>query len=161
MSKTQSRKQLRKIGMDIQLWEHGRLTLRRAAFYVVVLMLLFAVMTPVALLFYLSAGALIAGFFICAGLIAYFCRKLLPGWAEDNWPDAIDRKLSLYQPCNHSAWQCLQEAVKSKGGIEKDDLRTWYDDECRVVFRRTDKPLPHFLENTPGKAEQQEDEQLP
>lgn len=161
MSKAQNRKQLRKIGMDIQLWEHGRLTPRRAAFYVIVLVLLFAVMIPVTLLFYLTAWALIAGFFICAGLIAHFCRNLLPGWADDDWPAATDRKLALYQPCNLTAWQHFQEAVKSKGSIEKDDLRNWYDDECRVVFRHADKPLPHFLENTPARAGQQKDEEQP
>lgn len=161
MSKAQNRMLLRKIGTDIQLWEHDRFTPRKAAFYAMAAISLFAVMVAAALLFSPPLWVLIIGFFICARLIASFCENLLPGWAEDNWPDAIDRKLAVYQPCNHSAWRCLQEAVKSKGGIEKDDLRTWYDDEYRVVFRQTDKPLPHFLENTPDKAEQQEDEQLP
>jgi hypothetical protein len=86
---------------------------------------------------------------------------LIPGWRNDNWPRAIRRRLSHYRPRNKAAWQHFQETIERKLRMDPVDLRTWYDDEFRVVFRQTDKPLPHFLENTLDKAEQQEDEQLP
>lgn len=133
---------LRKTGGDIQKWERNAFTPRQVSFYVV----LFVIVMTVA------AGnehiPVLLGMVIGAATGVMF---LIKGWRDDDWPRAIRRRLSQYRPRNRPAWRCFQEAIKSKGGIEKGDLRTWYESECMTVFH-PEKTTPQTQANMPDKS---------
>lgn len=146
MKKDRNTEVLRQIRSDISQWRAGGFPPGKRLF-------LFIWGLPTAGGFWLvmsssakpTVSALI---FALISVVAQVFARVVTATAPKTWSEALDKRLSSYQPKNQVAWNYLQKTAREKGKLEVHDLERWYESEAITVFPKVKKPL-RFLNNQP------------
>ncbi|QOV66484.1 hypothetical protein [Kosakonia pseudosacchari] len=154
MKKDLNTKVLRQIRRDINQWNAGGFPPGKRLFYCVwglptVGGLLWALAHPV------LVSALIASLI---SVVALVFARVVSATTPKTWSEALDKRLSVYQPQNRVAWNYLQKTASRKGKLDVHDLENWYESEAITVFPLVKKPL-RFLDNYRETKEEESPEQ--
>ncbi|KDE33558.1 hypothetical protein AW40_27140 [Kosakonia radicincitans UMEnt01/12] len=86
--------------------------------------------------------------FTLSSVIGLIIARAVTATIPKTWSEALDKRLSSYQPKNQVAWNYLQKTAREKGKLEVHDLERWYESEAITVSPKVKKPL-RFLNNQP------------
>lgn len=91
--------------------------------------------------------------FTLSSVIGLIIARAVTAAAPKTWSEALDKRLSVYQPQNLVAWNYLQRTASKKGKLEVHDLERWYESEAITVFPQK-KELLCFLNKRPETKEE-------
>lgn len=148
MKKDLNAKVLRQIRSDINQWNAGGFPPGKRLIYSI------WGLPTVGGLFLVSAHPVSVSALVAAlvSVVALVFARVVTATTPKTWSEALDKRLSVYQPQNLVAWNYLQKTASKKGKLEVHDLERWYESEAITVSPEVKKPL-RFLNNQPETNE--------
>lgn len=130
MSTDNRDKRLKRISVDLAMWQSGQPTPAASAHLLVFLLSCAGAVWLCFTLIPVFSVACLVSVIVCLAC-RVMSQKLFAGQPV-TWPQRMDCHLSTYQPRDPAAWHYLQACVREKGELTSQDVAQWLRVESAV-----------------------------